>query len=127
VPVKVTVVGARIAFSSSTPLFHEIWLMDPDGQNPTKLTTSTEDGSTQPAWSPDRSKIAFTRNVGGASIEIFVMDADGQNPVQLTSNFEKFNSEPAWSPTAAGSPSRVTATASSRFTQWTRTARTWSG
>jgi dipeptidyl aminopeptidase/acylaminoacyl peptidase len=80
------VVGARIAFSSSTPLFHEIWLMDPDGQNPTKLTTSTEDGSTQPAWSPDRSKIAFTRNVGGANFELFVMDTDGQNPVRLTNN-----------------------------------------
>ena len=62
----------------------------------TTYTTSEGDlGETDPAWSPDGTKIAFI-NFGG----IFVMNADGTNPVQLTFDKDVGDpcSGPAWSP-----------------------------
>src|SRR5439155_7770129 len=62
----------------------------------------------EPAWSPDGTKIAFTSNRDGDT-EIFVMNADGSGQTQLTHNdltllgaviqFEVgHDEEPAWSP-----------------------------
>ncbi|MEJ2627089.1 MAG: DPP IV N-terminal domain-containing protein, partial [bacterium] len=48
-----------------------------------------------PIFSPDGSKIAFTK-WGPDYSEIWVMDADGSNPTQLTSGYQ--DSYPAWSP-----------------------------
>src|SRR5438270_12332836 len=49
-----------------------------------------------PAWSPDGSKIAFTRYGANAS-DIYVMNADGGGIVQLT-NTPGNDDHPAWSP-----------------------------
>jgi Tol biopolymer transport system component len=76
----VHVVLARIAFVSNPDgLYHQVYVMDPDGQHLTLLTTDHTDKG-QPAWSPDRTRIAFMSqgstptDVG----EIWVMDADGR-------------------------------------------------
>ena len=69
--------------------------MDADGSNAVRLLTSAvQDNS--PAWSPDGTQIAFSRDV-----DIYVMDADGSNLLQLTSNVlgsAPADSVPAWSP-----------------------------
>jgi Tol biopolymer transport system component len=71
--------------------------MDPDGTNQTVLTNSPEDNFA-PTWSPDGSKIAFSRVLGeGARRQIYVMDADGRNETPVTDD-SSFASEPAWSP-----------------------------
>src|SRR5438270_323940 len=49
-----------------------------------------------PAWSPDGSKIAFTR-YGANDSDIYVMHADGSGIVQLT-NTPGNDDQPAWSP-----------------------------
>jgi uncharacterized protein YjdB len=49
-----------------------------------------------PAYSPDRSRLAFASDRGG-SLDLYVADADGRNPVRLTSDPAP-ESEPAWSP-----------------------------
>ncbi len=49
-----------------------------------------------PAYSPDRSRLAFASDRGG-SLDLYVADADGRNPVRLT-NDPAPESEPAWSP-----------------------------
>src|SRR5687768_12125097 len=53
----------------------EIYVMNPDGTNQTRLTFNAFD-DTDPAWSPDGQKIAFASDRDG-NLEIYVMDKDG--------------------------------------------------
>lgn len=50
-----------------------------------------------PIWSPDGSRIAFLRYVGGGDAELFVMDADGSNKLRITDNTAA-EVDPRWSP-----------------------------
>ena len=95
---SVRVSVSPIAFSHPVEepyVAYQIHVMGPDGQNKTRVsyTAFNED---QPAWSPDRSKIAFVVfDFGGE--EIYVMDPDGQNRTRLTNNTWR-DARPAWSP-----------------------------
>ena len=66
----------------------DVWSIDIDGGNPTKLT-DTPDGrrSSTPSVSPDGKYIAYSTNGGAAAdFEIWRMDIDGKNKVNLTSH-----------------------------------------
>lgn len=84
-----------ILFESGRDGNLEIYLMNPDGSNPTNLTQhSATDLSA--AWSPDGTRIAFTTDRDGNE-EIYAMDADGTNVVNLTADpYDDF--APQWSP-----------------------------
>jgi Tol biopolymer transport system component len=85
----------KITFSSNRDGNFEIYVMNTDGTNQTRLTNnSASDGN--PVWSPDGSKIAFSSDRDG-NYEIYVMNADGTNPVRLTNN-SAADAEPSWSP-----------------------------
>lgn len=101
--------GTKIAFVSSRAGAgrSEIWVMNADGTNPTRLTINqqlAEDLSGPvygrdfgPAWSPDGTKIVFwTTRLDLANSEIYVMNADGSNQTRLTKNSAN-DSEPVWS------------------------------
>ena len=62
-----------------------IYVMDADGSNRTKLTASSYYGDFQPDWSPDGTQITFSSKRDG-NYEIYVMNADGANQTRLTSN-----------------------------------------
>ncbi len=85
---------SKIAFSSDRDGNNEIYVMNPDGTNPTRLTNNTASDDF-PDISPDGSKITFQSNRSGSS-EIYVMNADGNNPTRLT--FSGNNTNPAFSP-----------------------------
>lgn len=73
----------------------EIYIMDFDGSNQTRLTNNAvEDG--EPMISPDGTKIAFISRRDG-NREIYVMDIDGNNPLRLT-NEPAEDVGPSWSP-----------------------------
>ena len=71
--------------------------MNADGSGLANLTNDPSSDS-EPTWSPDGTKIAFSTNRGPTGdMEIFVMNADGTNPVNLT-NSPANESDPDWQP-----------------------------
>jgi len=96
----VAVSVAQIAFVSQRDnSFGEIFVMNPDGTGETRLTNNGA-GEFQPAWSPDRARIAFVSRRDAhysENNEIYVMNADGTGQTRLTNN-AAWNGYPAWSP-----------------------------
>lgn len=85
----------QIAFVSDRDGNPEIYVMNADGSNPTRLTEN--DGvDDMPAWSPDGAKIAFVSDREG-NRDLFIMDADGSDVQRLTEN-AALDEMPAWSP-----------------------------
>ena len=79
--------GKHIAFSAhlpGTPL-PQIWVADASGQNPRQLTTH---GGCDPSWSPDGSRIVYTRcdwyrDASDAGV-LWIIDVDSGSEEQLT-------------------------------------------
>jgi Tol biopolymer transport system component len=90
------VAGPKIVFGSvRNNGNHDIFVMDFDGSNETRLTTHLGYDD-QPKWSPDGSKIVFMSGRDG-NFEIYSMNADGSSPTRLTNN-PAADGFPAWSP-----------------------------
>jgi Tol biopolymer transport system component/uncharacterized RDD family membrane protein YckC len=75
----------------------EIFVMNADGSDQTNLT-HTSAAELDPAWSPDGTRIAYTRSTSAeAPADIFVMNADGTGQRNLTKNPAN-DAGPSWSP-----------------------------
>lgn len=85
--------GSKIVFITDRHINHtgnnsEIYVMDADGSNQTRLTQNLENEGS-PTWSPDGSQIAFIRDN-----EIHLMDPDGSNMTALGIGASDYS----WSP-----------------------------
>jgi TolB protein len=83
--------GTRIAFDqdpgSSQPTVHGLFVANADGSNPQRVTTgfATVDAyDTNADWSPDGSRLAFTRVKNSTEAAIFVVGIDGRGLKRLT-------------------------------------------
>ena len=85
----------KIVFYSDRDGNLEIYTMNSDGSNPTRLTFN-EARDKSPVWSPNGQQIAFhSYRTGNA--EVYVMDADGSNQRNLTRH-PASDGFPYWSP-----------------------------
>src|SRR2546422_837544 len=87
--------GQLLAFVSDRDGTPQIYVMNADGSNVTRLTF---DGALDflPTWSPDATRLALQTSRDGND-EVYVMNANGSNPVNLTNN-PSTDGFPAWSP-----------------------------
>lgn len=87
--------SGKVAYSKGTGTNAEIYVMEPNGRNQTRLTNNSAE-DVQPSWSPDGAHIAFVSSRDGDP-EIYVMNADGTDQRRITTN-PGWDFEPTWSP-----------------------------
>ena len=87
--------GLRVVFASQRDGNWEIYTMNGDGSDVTRLTDDPRDDGS-PVWSPDGSQILFHSDRAG-NFDIYVMNADGSGLTQLTDD-PRADTFPAWSP-----------------------------
>jgi Tol biopolymer transport system component len=73
----------KITFTSNRDGNNEIYIMDANGANQVRLT-STPTEETWPVFSPDGSKIAFNSYRPGSNSVIYIMNSNGTGSVPLT-------------------------------------------
>jgi Tol biopolymer transport system component len=102
--------GTRIAYRNQVAEERGIYIANPDGTEPVRLTDGANDG--WPTWSPDGAQIAFSStgydpSIGactstgdpdlGCPTDIYVMDSDGSDVTRLTTS-SGAEYQPDWSP-----------------------------
>ncbi|MEQ8191079.1 MAG: hypothetical protein ABRQ39_24155, partial [Candidatus Eremiobacterota bacterium] len=89
--------GDKIVFTSDRDGNEEIYICNPDGSKPVRLTKNHA-RDFAPSWSPDGKKIAFTTDRDGLyNEEIYIMNIDGSKQTNVSNN-PAIDRYPAWSP-----------------------------
>jgi TolB protein len=87
--------GSKLAFSSSMRGDPEIFVSDPSGANP-KRVTSFQGGNVSPVWNPKTGQqLAYVSGRSGLP-QIYVSEADGTNVQRMTET--GYAVSPSWSP-----------------------------
>lgn len=95
--------GTKIIFTSTRDSYnprelnYEIYIMNSNGAGLAPRLTTNPAFDSEPAFSPNGTKIAFKRKLAGSDSEIYTMKADGSGQTQLTKN-TAVDSQPAFSP-----------------------------
>ena len=86
--------GRQIAFTSNRDGNPELYIVDVDGSNLTRLTHNPAI-DTSPTWSPTGNQLAFTSDRSGRP-QIYVIGVNGTGIRRMT--FESYCDRPTWSP-----------------------------
>jgi Tol biopolymer transport system component len=88
------VANGKIAFTRSTYVNSDVYVVDEEGAHETRLTYTAQSFEKNPVWSPDAQKIAFMTQNGA----LYVMNADGTNETRLAVGLFSSDLIPSWSP-----------------------------
>lgn len=94
------VTNGKIAYQTNTHGTKQIYTMNPDGGDKTRVASHIGFEDSAPSFSPDGLRIAFASNLAGGDPnydEIFTMGIDGAGLFRLTSNAVT-DSDPQYSP-----------------------------
>lgn len=87
--------GVHVAFVSQETGNDEIFVINKDTHQETRLTNNQWEWDKHPSWSPDGSQIVFWSNRGSGRQQIWIMNADGSEPRNISNN--EFNDwDPVW-------------------------------
>ena len=89
----VTPDGRYIVFEASREGGHNIWRVDANGRNPTRLTRGRFDG--QPTCSRDSKWVVYVGNEDDRSPRLYKVPIEGGDPVRIT---DEFAMQPEYSP-----------------------------
>jgi len=92
--------GNKIVFSKFTqgmPPASDIYMIDPDGNNPTNLTSDTQLECGRPKWSWGGTKIVYKATVSPDNGDIYTMNSDGTNKAALVTGSNN-DDWPSYSP-----------------------------
>ena len=97
--------AGKIAFSASDGVQRDIYVMNADGSNLTRLT-STPQNEFSPAWSWDNAKLAFIRPRTNSSNQVhndvFIVDANGANGHWASTTPSALDlRDPTWDPSGS--------------------------
>jgi TolB protein len=88
--------SSRIAFVSNRDGNEELYLMDYDGANQTRLTYNAVNDSF-PAWDPAGQRLAYTSWQNNAA-GVYILDVNAKRPARTSVSTRGQNYLPAWSP-----------------------------
>jgi Tol biopolymer transport system component len=91
--------NGKIVFDEDLCCEYDIWVVNADGTGLTNLTNTPDVMEVDPTWSPDGTRISFTR-LGEGGGDIWVMNADGGGQINLT-NSPQSDFLADWSPDGA--------------------------
>ncbi|MBL7960316.1 TolB family protein [bacterium] len=91
--------GTKILYTSGKSGSDEIWVMNSDGTNKTRLTHNNATINFRPRFSPSADRISFFSNMwanGNDSLQVYTMDPNGANLDTVTTSGNNY--DPSWSP-----------------------------
>jgi Tol biopolymer transport system component len=102
VPARASTGNDVIAFTSNRDGTAQVYTMNADGSEQTRVTNSGPFDDIQPAWSPDGTKLAFSRGIGYQSGNLvhssIVVRTVASGAETVIVNTDGVNFRPAWSP-----------------------------
>jgi DNA-binding winged helix-turn-helix (wHTH) protein len=86
--------GRKLAYMAGSNYSMEVWVCNPDGSSPKKLTNMGNTGT--PRWSPDSRWLAFDSDARSGHSGIYVVAVEG-GPIRRMVENQANNSVPSWS------------------------------
>lgn len=90
------VVRAEGDYESAGPESTALWEIGVDGSDPRRLTDGRRDAD--PAWSPDGTQIAFSREMPDGQRDLYLLDLQTGSAAPLVTDPDVDERAPAWSP-----------------------------